>query len=605
MAASVYQHRSRDNKPEMYCLLLITLFSNIVISSVDCHDMFSPADILSSVDNTCLVLLTEFSSMDTSAVFDDLTTKTFIDESRVRFGLTEVTPFVWPSGQSLSVEPAIRSGQTEIIVFERRIPDRTCLLMRKSPSSLSPIPYSGFVSRESLTDFINSKCNTYMSPNGGLTIEGHHRKEILNTLFSVDQVSDVTVRNLNIMDLHLSDIGTKTSKTRSSSSESMDNGDAQETNSIKMSHGFKTKDEENLQNYKNDPEEDSCQTDQILDESLTYKRYNFDANEVYTNKDIPQCERISEPTKEFFFHEYLKISKPVIIENITKSWPAFQKWTNEYFRKEYGNHDVYIKLTPGGEYEGVEQADLWENFNSFSIPDEVQVQLPHPELVVVRPASLNLKFSEFLDMIENVTRGELKNVSAYLEYSSIPQHLPELEDDIQEMPFIAPGVHKLEHLNIWLSDGNTLGKLHFDPYDNFLCQIHGQKQVILFDPHKNENLYEAHIAEAIFSYNKTTKEFRRSTLVDSTSMVMSPVDIMKPDFEKFPQFASALPLNCTLREGDVLFMPSFWWHEVQSSPNRTAGHNLAVNFWYDPFLTKEFPCPECRLDINPRYRHLL
>jgi hypothetical protein len=26
---------------------------------------------------------------------------------------------------------------------------------------------------------------------------------------------------------------------------------------------------------------------------------------------------------------------------------------------------------------------------------------------------------------------------------------------------------------------------------------------------------------------------------------------------------------------------------------------------YDPFLTKEFPCPTCKLDINPHYRHLL
>ena len=26
---------------------------------------------------------------------------------------------------------------------------------------------------------------------------------------------------------------------------------------------------------------------------------------------------------------------------------------------------------------------------------------------------------------------------------------------------------------------------------------------------------------------------------------------------------------------------------------------------YEPFFRKEFPCPECRLDVNPKYRHLL
>ncbi|XP_069132177.1 uncharacterized protein [Argopecten irradians] len=583
MAASTKRHRYQYNKPEVCCLLLIALINIIVVSSVSCHDMFNPSDILSSVDNACLVLLTEFASMDTSAVFNDLATKTFIDEPRTRFGLIEVTPFIWPSGQELSVQFTSHSGQAEIIIFERRIPDRTCLLMRKSPSSLSPSLYSGFVSHASLTDFINNKCNTYISASGGLSIEGLHRKEILNTLFSVSQISDNTMRKL----LGLDDpyVGIL----------NMEDGE-QEITSTEMLHDLKTNDE----NKESNEENGVCQTGHSPDESLSCKKHGFGNDE-----SIPQCERISKPSVEHFFHNYIKLSKPVIIENITKSWPAFQKWTNEYFKKEFGNHDIYVKLTPGGEFEGVEKAELWENFNTFSIPPEVKLQLPHPELVVVRPASLGLKFSDFVDMIENVTRGELKNVSAYLEYSSIPEHLPELEEDIIEMPFIAPGRHRLDHLNIWLSDGNTLGKLHFDPYDNFLCQIHGQKQVILFEPHQNENLYEAHIAEAIFSYNKTTKEFRRSSLVDSTSMVMSPVDILKPDFQKFPQFASAMPLNCTLREGDVLFMPSFWWHEVQSSPNVTVGHNLAVNFWYDPFLTKEFPCQECRLDINPRYRHLL
>ena len=60
--------------------------------------------------------------------------------------------------------------------------------------------------------------------------------------------------------------------------------------------------------------------------------------------------------------------------------------------------------------------------------------------------------------------------SAYLEYSSIPNYLPELEQNVEEFPFVQ-GLLKRRHLNIWLSDGNTLGKLHFDPFDNFLCQV--------------------------------------------------------------------------------------------------------------------------------------
>ncbi|CAI8024674.1 Bifunctional peptidase and arginyl-hydroxylase JMJD5, partial [Geodia barretti] len=136
-------------------------------------------------------------------------------------------------------------------------------------------------------------------------------------------------------------------------------------------------------------------------------------------------------------------------------------------------------------------------------------------------------------------------------------------------------------------------------------QVSGEKHVTLFDPHHNENLYEAHIPEAILSYSPRTGHFSRQRLLESTSMVMSPVDIQDPDLVRFPRFSRAHRLECDLGPGDVLFMPAFWWHEVRSRPDLRERRNLAVNFWYEPVLTKEFPCPECRLQFNFNNRHLL
>lgn len=102
----------------------------------------------------------------------------------------------------------------------------------------------------------------------------------------------------------------------------------------------------------------------------------------------------------------------------------------------------------------------------------------------------------------------------------------------------------------------------------------------LFEPHHNENLYEAHIPEAMLSINFTTRKFSRKKLLESTSMVMSPVDIARPDLKRFPKFSEAKRTKCVLKPGDVLFMPAFWWHEVQSYPDPNENRNLAVNFWY-------------------------
>ncbi|XP_067936341.1 jmjC domain-containing protein E-like [Watersipora subatra] len=318
---------------------------------------------------------------------------------------------------------------------------------------------------------------------------------------------------------------------------------------------------------------------------------------------LPKCEKVAITSWQEFFIEYLQHSKPVVITNAIQNWNV-SHWTNDYLMEKYGNKSVHIKLSPTRDYEGIEAAELWETFESFEIPRQVYEQLEHPDLVVPRPAPTNMKFSEYIYLMQNISTGKIKNVSAYLEYSSIRQYFPELEEDISEMSFVESYL-KLKHLNIWLSDGNTVGKLHFDPFDNFLCMIDGRKELLLFEPHDNQQLYEAHIPEAEFSVSLNGYHFRRNKLLESTSMVMSPIDIHKPDFQRFPKFKQAKPLNCTIEEGEVLFMPAFWWHEVQSYPSLTKNRNLAVNYWYEPYLSREFPCQSCKLDVNPYYNFLL
>ena len=181
--------------------------------------------------------------------------------------------------------------------------------------------------------------------------------------------------------------------------------------------------------------------------------------------DLSQCERIKLPSKREFFMNYIIKSKPVIIEDGIKSWPALSKWTKEFLNEEFGDDVVHVKLTPDGEFEGVENVSIWKDHEFFVIPNKVKNQLQFSNLVVVRPATQELKFSEFLNIISSPS-----NYSAYLEYSSIPEYMPQLEQDLYELPMVT-GILTRRHLNIWLSDGNTLGKLHFDPYDNLLCQV--------------------------------------------------------------------------------------------------------------------------------------
>ena len=197
-------------------------------------------------------------------------------------------------------------------------------------------------------------------------------------------------------------------------------------------------------------------------------RDTFLASQYRISNNEESCLVVDSLTKSEFFWSFLSVSRPVIIRGAINEWPAMKKWSMEYLREKYGRKEIHVKITQDGVFEGVEAASLWPGYSDSWIPDRVRTQLSFPDLVVVRPATDEMAFGDFLDL---VSLGRNKSgVSSYLEYSSIPSYLPILENDIERLPFVGDLLER-KHLNIWLSDGDTLGKLHFDPYDNLLCQV--------------------------------------------------------------------------------------------------------------------------------------
>lgn len=117
---------------------------------------------------------------------------------------------------------------------------------------------------------------------------------------------------------------------------------------------------------------------------------------------VEECIEIqSMPTRMEFFQEYLFRSKPVVIKNALKKSLVMKKWTSNYLRELYGRKRIHIKLTEDGIFEGVESAKLWSGYREDRIPDKVKSQLKYPDIVVVRPATSEMLFSDFLDLISS------------------------------------------------------------------------------------------------------------------------------------------------------------------------------------------------------------
>jgi hypothetical protein len=113
--------------------------------------------------------------------------------------------------------------------------------------------------------------------------------------------------------------------------------------------------------------------------------------------------------------------------------------------------------------------------------------------------------------------------------------------------------------SIWIGNRTRIAA-HYDLPDNVAVVAAGHRRFTLFPPDQLKNLY---VGPVDFT---------------PAGQAISLVDFLKPDFDKFPRFAEALEhaQSAELGPGDALFIPSMWWHHIQS----LDAFNVLVNYWW-------------------------
>jgi lysine-specific demethylase 8/hypoxia-inducible factor 1-alpha inhibitor (HIF hydroxylase) len=223
-------------------------------------------------------------------------------------------------------------------------------------------------------------------------------------------------------------------------------------------------------------------------------------------------------------------------------------WTLDYLENLLGDQSFLLRRYGVERYQ--QDKRTWTSIGS-GVPPETQ------------------SFAAYADLLRS---REAHEQDIYLAKCSIEDTpliqttaIEQIKTHLDQLGFQQPA----SRMNLWVGPGGHMECLHYDPTDGTLIQLHGAKQVVLFPPSQTANLYPFPFYVHLRHGMKVRSWF-------------SQVYPDRPDFEAFPRFHQALNHRCdlVLQQGEVLYIPAGWWHEVTALGD---GMVCSVNrFWKVP-----------------------
>lgn len=232
--------------------------------------------------------------------------------------------------------------------------------------------------------------------------------------------------------------------------------------------------------------------------------------------------RLTDVEESHFYRDYYKVA-PVLLQSFVRDSRACTMWSPEYLESVIGEKTVQMNYCARDLEKTTEGAVLAVS-QYFEVP-----------------------FSKASELIQGSSE-----VVYFMMGQSIGRAIPELLKDLDFDELILRASPPLS-TNLWFAAAGHLTPLHYDVYDNFLNQIIGRKKVTLFSPSDKE-------------YLCTSSEG------DTQNPVVNPFE---PDYERFPHFRRATPIEFIMEPGDTLYQPAGWFHQIES-----LDVTVSVNFFF-------------------------
>ncbi|HTB33169.1 MAG TPA: cupin-like domain-containing protein [Bacteroidia bacterium] len=256
-----------------------------------------------------------------------------------------------------------------------------------------------------------------------------------------------------------------------------------------------------------------------------YKRLHKTLKKSGDGKTI-EIERRTDLSLKEFRKNYLKKGIPVIMEGAANEWDCVKKWSFEYFKQLHGTDEVAM----------LDDKDK-KNFEIMTLAD----------------------------IMDNIQGGGKKYYRFYPLLSRHPEHIKDF--DYEWLRERRNNNTLIEEFRVMMGGKDTTTGLHIENRGNLFVQTYGEKKWILYPPYYTSVLDPKPVR---FAY--------RSVQVTPEKGGFNPFN---PKYEPpYNLYKYIDHYETILKPGDVLWVPTFYWHTVVNTTN-----SIGVGYrWFNLFV---------------------
>eukprot|EP00042_Codosiga_hollandica_P042167 m.383977 g.383977 ORF g.383977 m.383977 type:complete len:758 (+) comp56262_c1_seq1:166-2439(+) len=219
---------------------------------------------------------------------------------------------------------------------------------------------------------------------------------------------------------------------------------------------------------------------------------------------------------------------PFMVYNVPELTHVSELWTQEYISKKFGDAKMGVTYSKSNHFMYFNHG-LAKRTKDYEAPTGT-VQMTYSEFLTKAIASLNQSF-----------------VDAEHFYLQLANFDPPTRWITADLPFFAPTPSfwiadpaENRGINCRFGSKGVIAETHYDGGRNFIALIKGAKRYVILPPSECPNLY---------LYPRAHPEGRHSE-----------VDWSRINLDKYPRMADALATQVIIRQGEVLYLPSYWFH---------------------------------------------